>query len=72
MNFYSVGNDGDGTKVYFFKTKKQRDRFVGWDTRYDQRRAVTRQEGRRYNKVAILLSDGELVPDGHGYTTINI
>lgn len=72
MSYFATGNGGNGTRIYYFNTKKERDYFVSWNTKYDQRGAVTRREARRYNQDAYLLIDGELVPDGYNPTMIAI
>ncbi len=65
-HYYATGNGGSGTSVYAFDSKQARDYFVGWNSSFDQRRTISRNDARRYGSQAALLVDGCLVPDGYG------
>jgi len=69
---YAVGNPGNGTIAYAFESKKEREEFVAWDDKCDQRRGVTRSTARRYSKEAVLLVGGQMVADGYGPTMISL
>ena len=57
--YYATGNGGSGTAIYAFSSKKQRDEFVAWNEGYDQRRAVTLADARKYGRTAMILGDAE-------------
>ena len=71
-HYYATGNSGNGTNIYAFNTRKERNDFVAWDTNYDQKSSVTRQEAVRYSKSAIVIKDGHIVPDKHEMQTISL
>ncbi len=71
-HFFATGNGGNGTQPYAFNSKKGRDNFVAWNLGFDQRRAITRTEARRYGVAATLLINGKMVPNGYGPMMITI
>jgi len=66
-HYYATGNGGNGTSIYAFTSKKDRDDFVAWDEFYDQRSAIKRVDARK-DKSAFLVQDGEVVIDTDGYS----
>lgn len=57
--YYATGNGGYGTRIHAFASKKERDQFVAWNENYDQRRAVTLADARKYGRTAIMLCDAD-------------
>ena len=65
-NYYATGNGGNGTGIFAFGSKKERDEFVGFNAKFDQKSAVTRKEAKKYSSTAIVMENGRFVEDGTG------
>ena len=59
--YYATGNGGNGTAIYAFSKKEERDYFVAWNVDYDQRGRVELAVARRYGRTAIDFETREIV-----------